>query len=110
MSQFPMEFACYNCGSKERITQIAYDEELPEGEESKFARLESSVIPLRQATGLTVPTLLIHWDICAKCGTRYCAKAEKVNAPVITKPIQSSQLPPGLGQGPSGPGFPFLRG
>jgi len=82
---FPIEFPkCPSCGSKDTICRQACADEpsIPKG---TFVSLEKLVTPIQDPIKLTTPTvkaILSHFDICAKCGTRYCTKAEITNLPV----------------------------
>lgn len=92
-SRFPIIFEkCPNCGCTETTCRLAYKEEVVDkgkGPEA-FASSEKRPIPLLdpRSSVLTVPTLVEHYDACAKCGLRYCTKAEIVNAGIRMQPPQ----------------------
>lgn len=72
---------------------------IPEG---TFVSLEKVITPLvepHKITGLTVPALIVHYDVCAACGTRYCTRVEKQNIPIQFQPIPGRQPPGGQGFG-----------
>lgn len=76
---------CPICGCKKTVTQIACEPLKREGKLKKddFVSLEKVVTPLLQP-GLapTVPAVLVHYDVCAGCGFRYCTKAERIQGVV----------------------------
>lgn len=100
-AKFPMEFnKCPICGCPDTISRLAYKQEVVDkgkGPEA-FASSEKRPIPLidPQKATLSVPVLLEHYDTCARCGMRYCTKAE-----VITMGVGAFQQP-----GMKGFGFP----
>jgi len=77
---------CPICKSKGTVGELALkDENLPEG---TFISLEKVVTPVHDVGRITTPMikcLVIHYDICAKCGMRYCTRVEMINAPVSYK-------------------------
>lgn len=87
-SRFPIIIEkCPNCGSKERITQLAYDEEVEKGRAQPALASDANRIatPLTEPAKavLTVNTLVKYYDDCARCGTRYCVKVEIVQARIM---------------------------
>lgn len=86
-NNFTLDFPqCPSCGKTETIAKKVAAEYIEKGELPKetFASLEKMVVPLkdpRQAT-LSVPSVIIHYDICANCGMRYCTRAQKIDAPI----------------------------
>ena len=95
-SRFPVKFKkCPNCGSTKTLTKLAWDEEAEKGRVKKDTpvALQQLLVPLidpKKPPILTASALNVKLDICAKCGTGYCRKAE-----VATGPIQMGQA---LGQ------------
>ena len=86
-SSFPLEFKkCPICGCPDTITRLAYKEEVVDkgrGSEA-FMSPEKLMTPLvdpLKAT-LVLPVLVEHRDSCAKCGFRYCVKAEIVQGKI----------------------------
>lgn len=83
--ELPIEFSkCPNCNSKDTICRLACanDPSIPKG---TFVSLEKTVTPIQDANRFTIPAvkaILVHYDVCAKCGTRYCTRAEMVSVPV----------------------------
>lgn len=112
--KFPIEIKeCPNCGCQDTMTRLAWLDEVQQdrvGEASKdlFTSAEKMAIPLidpQRGVGISITGLILHYDVCAKCGTRYCTRAEKQTGPVQMKP------PPGGMKGfgsPMGPGDPRL--
>lgn len=98
--EFPIEIAkCPNCGCKDTVARLACADEpsIPKG---TFASLEKVVAPIQDPNKLTTPTIkaiLGHFDVCVKCGTRYCTKAEITSLPVT---IQKQSGQPFRGFGP----------
>jgi hypothetical protein len=101
---------CPNCGCRETITRKAWDSEIDAGRLAEKARgypvgAENTMFALQdplKPPAFQVGALLISYDICSDCGTKYCVRVEKKVMPVTGK------MP---GQGQQGP-FPFgnLRG
>lgn len=105
-AKFPMEFnECPICHCPDTVCRLAYKQEIVDKGRGPdvFASSLKQGIPLidpRTAT-LVLPVLLEHYDTCAKCGLRYCTKAE-----ITTGKIGMS--PPG-GTGGKGFGFPPVK-
>ena len=105
-NNFILSFAsCPSCGSEERISSLTSQEYIDKGEMSKDAvvALERVMIVLKdpRKAVLTAPTLLLLYDICAKCGARYCIKAEKTDLPIkFTGKGLAGMNPPGQFEGP----------
>ena len=81
---------CPICKCKETVSHLACADEVT-NTGGVFLSLEKVFVPIQQPgkiLGSTMRGLLIHYDCCAKCGTRYCTRAEVVEAPVTlqTKP------------------------
>lgn len=83
--EFPITIViCPSCGSKDTIGRLACKDEpsIPAG---TFVSLEKMVTPIQDPTKISLPqvkAILTQYDVCAKCGTRYCVKAEIVQVPV----------------------------
>ncbi len=96
---FPIEFTvCPICHSKDTVCRLACADELsiPKG---TFVSLEKVPTPIQDLNKITTPTvrgILSHYDVCAKCGTRYCTKAEIITMPVMIQHRSGSQIK-GLG-------------
>jgi len=88
---FPMLFPkCRECGSRDTVTAIGLAEE-PSYPKGAFGSIEKAFIPLQDLTKLSVPTvrgILVHYDVCARCGTRRCTKAE-----ILSLPMPAGQVP-----------------
>lgn len=102
MAKFPLEFnECPDCGSTERVTELAMQEmEAEKGikRENPFVSMEKAGIPLAsplKIVGVTVPILVCHYDVCAGCGLRRCVRAEIIDAPMKFATPQQ-QGPPGI--------------
>lgn len=84
MAEIYKEFKqCPICYSKETIARKAIDEEgsYPKG---TFASLTKFFVPTQDVMKISLPTtkvLLVHYDVCAKCGTQYCTRVEKTTVP-----------------------------
>lgn len=102
-SKFPMEFnKCPICGCLDTTCRLAYKQEVVDkgkGPEA-FASSEKRPVPLLdpRSAMLSVPALLEHYDTCARCGMRYCTKAEIVPMTI------------GVGQQPGMKPFNFPQG
>lgn len=75
---------CPICGCKDTVCRLACadDASIPEG---AFISLEKMFTPIQDMTKLISPTIkgiLCHYDVCAKCGHRYCTQAEITSMPV----------------------------
>jgi len=103
---FPIEFnKCPICGCPDTVCRLAYKQEIVDkgrGPEA-FASSEKRPVPLMdpRSAALAIPMLIEHLDTCARCGLRYCTKAEIAIGKV-------GMMPPGMGQPPGG--FPFGKG
>lgn len=81
----PIEFAkCPQCGCKDTVCRIGCADEpsIPKG---TFVSLEKIVTPIQQPTSIIGPfikAIVCHYDVCAKCGLRYCTKAEITSVPI----------------------------
>lgn len=86
--EFPIEVTeCPLCHSKDTIARLGCADEpsIPKG---TFVSLEKVATPIQQPTSMLAPLLraiLCHYDVCAKCGHRYCTRAEKMNLPVTVQ-------------------------
>ena len=107
-SKLIREFKC-SCGESETVTGIAVQEQIDKGKippGTPYA-LRREAIPLLQPAqvALTVPVIIVSWDICAKCGTLYPTRVETQDAPVQMRPAPGfggntgGPLPPGFGRG-----------
>ena len=92
---FPIEFVkCPSCGCKDTVCRLACADEpsIPKG---TFASLEKLAVPIQDLNKITTPTvksILVHYDVCAKCGTRYCTRAEIFSVPVTIQHRSGSTL------------------
>jgi len=97
MENLVREFVCPNCGESETISTIMCREEKEKGHipEGAFVSMEKVVSPIMGSggpVGLTVPGILVHYDVCNRCGTRYCVRAEKIKMPIsMTIPKQNQE-------------------
>lgn len=91
---------CPICHHPETVTQKATKDLKEAGRIPKeaFTSAERLMIPLTDPrVALSVETLIMHYDACAKCGERYCTRAE-----VVTGMVQVMQQ-----RGPKPPQTPF---
>jgi uncharacterized protein YoaH (UPF0181 family) len=85
----PIEFLeCPICHSQGTVARIACADEpsLPKG---IFVSLEKVFTPIQDINKIATPVvkgILVHYDVCVECGTRYCTKAEIISAPVTAGP------------------------
>lgn len=86
---FPIEFEkCPICHSQDTICRLACADE-PSIPKDTFVSLEKVITPIQQPTqmlALFIKSIVCHYDVCGKCGLRYCTKAEKMNVPVQVQP------------------------
>ncbi len=76
---FPIYFAfCPNCDESETIANLACEGETSLPEEAHHATEQVITVIQNPATiiTLTVKVLISYYDVCVRCGTRYCTKAE----------------------------------
>lgn len=94
--KFPKYFEkCPICGCPDTTCRLAYKQEVVEKKRGPdaFASSEKRPTPLidpRKAT-LVTPVLVEHFDTCAKCGLRYCTKAEITQGKIGTIPGMKGQ-------------------
>ncbi len=69
---------CWNCGSEELVSQQATAEEREAGTMPKdiYLTTEATIIGVSPISGMG-KAILVRYDICARCGTRRCTKAER---------------------------------
>jgi uncharacterized Zn finger protein len=86
---------CPVCGGMETISHLAIKSQMESGrvKSGTFSSLRQQVTPLLppMLAALTVECVLVHFDICAECGTERCTKAELIQAPVQARSPQGSQ-------------------
>lgn len=83
---FPIEFTeCPVCHCKDTVCRLVSADEpsIPKGAFVSFEKVFTAIQDLNKITTPTIRGVLNHYDICAKCGTRYCTKSE-----IITMPVQ----------------------
>lgn len=82
---FLKEFSkCPICYSKETVCRLACADE-PSIQKDVFVSLDKVFTPIQDISKVVSPLvrgILVHYDVCANCGTRYCTRAEVVSAPV----------------------------
>ena len=74
---------CPSCGCRDTVCRLGATEEqkrevLPK---DAFVSLEKVMVPLFNPQNPPIAGakgILCHYDVCAKCGTRYCTRAEKI--------------------------------
>jgi hypothetical protein len=85
----PIEFpVCPICHSKETVARLACANEpsIPKG---VFVSLEKVFTPIQDINKIAIPIIkeiLVHYDVCVHCGTRYCTRAEIISVPVAAGP------------------------
>jgi len=86
--EVPKEFKeCPICYCKDTVCRQACKDEpsIPSG---TFVSLEKVVTPIQDPNKISLPqvkTILTQYDVCAKCGTRYCVRAELISVPVTVQ-------------------------
>ena len=98
-SRFPIEFKeCPNCGCTDTVCRLAYKEEVVDKGKGPdvFASAEKKPMPLisPQIAVFTAPILVEHFDTCARCGLRYCTKAEIAQGKIEIRPGKGPPLMP----------------
>lgn len=92
---------CRLCKTKETVSQKGCVGAKERGKIAKdaFTSLRKEVIPVEQPlmAGVAVECILVHYDVCAKCGFEYSTRSEIINAPVQFDPRMIKQKPPGFG-------------
>jgi len=82
---FPIEFKkCPVCHSQETVCRLACDGESSIAKDA-FVSLDKTFTPIQDVTRLLGPVvkgILCHFDVCSKCGMRYCTRAEITSVPV----------------------------
>ena len=75
------KFPCPKCGDTGTIAELATESDLPV---DAVPAMSYEVTFLKQPTlaGVSVPALIAYYDLCTKCGTKYCKRVEKRNIPV----------------------------
>jgi len=93
--EFPIEFPkCPSCGSKDTICRQACQNE-PSIPSDTFVSLDKMVTPIQDPNKISLPqvkAILTEYDVCAKCGTRYCVKASIISVPVNVQPRSGQQI------------------
>jgi hypothetical protein len=84
---------CPVCHCKETVTQKALEMANVEVPTGNVPKLATEMLPLEQPllAGVLVKVLVAFYDVCLKCGTRYCVHAEIIKAPTVPM----GQKPPG---------------
>ncbi|MDP2860295.1 MAG: hypothetical protein Q8N98_01115 [bacterium] len=82
---------CPDCGSEDKISEMGCAGMKATGKIPKeaFTSLRKEIISLEQPAlaGVTVPCILIHYDVCGGCGMERCTRAEIFQAPVSAQPL-----------------------
>lgn len=99
--EFPVTFdKCPVCGERDTVTRQACKNE-PSVPKDTFISMDKVVTPIQDPNKISLPQvkcLLTHYDICARCGTRYCTRAEIKFLPVTTQHRSGSAI---RGMGPA---------
>lgn len=80
------------------VGQLETEEMKEKGQIPKnaFMSLEKVIVPLIQSPlAAVIPVLLCHYDVCAKCGTRYCTRVDKGTGMPGPPPGKQPGFPPG---------------
>lgn len=75
---------CPTCHCKETVANKAFEVAEMKFPTGAFVSLDKGVIPLSQPAlaVATVPSIIVHYDVCIKCGTRYSTRSEVVKLPI----------------------------
>lgn len=92
---------CPHCNSTERVTKVAWDEEVAKGKLPKeiTPSLGTVTLPLidqRKPPPAFFSILACYFDICLKCGTMYCWRIERRSGNILQPRM------PGRGGAPIG--------
>ena len=88
------EFKCPICGEARTVYREAWKEEhLPENIFPSMEKIVNVLMGPGGPLGLYAPAVLAHYDICSRCGMRYCTRVEKIQAPITLAP-QGRRQPP----------------
>lgn len=92
---------CPICYHKETCAKLGSEGviEVPEGQVVSFSQ-EVIFLKQPQLAVASVPALVAHYDVCAKCGHRYCVRVERRDLPVQHKPAPGQPFPFGNKGGP----------
>ena len=89
-ADFPKEFTrCPTCHGTETVARKACEDE-PSVEKGVFVSLGKEIVPITTPSGVIgagVKCIIVHYDVCWKCGTRYAVKAEKAILPTKPPPV-----------------------
>ncbi len=97
--EFPIMFEkCPNCKSSDTVCRLACKDEpsIPAG---TFVSLDKIATPIQDPNKISLPqvkAILTEYDVCAKCGTRYCVKASIISV-AVTGQHHSGQQVRGFG-------------
>lgn len=74
---------CWVCGCRDTVCRLGAAEEQEKGilPKDTFLSLEKMVTPLFNPQSPPIAGakgIMCHYDVCAKCGHRYCTRAEKI--------------------------------
>ena len=93
--QFPLRFKCPKCGSERRIVETVMNQEKEKGKvnPNAFGCSRQTNIIVADPTKITisVPALIVFYDICFDCGTEYCFRVDLTTA---TPQMRTQQGPP----------------
>jgi hypothetical protein len=91
LADFPV---CSGCGSTNKISELSVETLKANGKipADAFTCIRKVVSPLQQPVlaAITVPALVVSFDVCAACGTERCTRAEIVQMPIS---MQTQQMP-----------------
>ena len=91
--EFPLCPICYSQGTVARIA-CADEPSLPKG---IFVSLEKVFTPIQNINKIATPVvrgIMVHYDVCVNCGTRYCTRAEIISAPIVAGPQPGMPITP----------------
>ncbi|MHB8084366.1 MAG: hypothetical protein ACYDHZ_00875 [Dehalococcoidia bacterium] len=104
-SAFPVEIKkCPVCGSPDTMVNVAVEEakkanKLPHDFPFGSAEKVAAALIDQRFVGAMAPAVLMHFDVCYNCGTRYCTKAEIIQVPVQVQMNPRGKMQPPFGHG-----------
>lgn len=91
--------SCPRCHSREKVVYKGFELAEVEIPTDAFPSVRKVFTPLQnpnEVTG-TMKGILTHYDVCIRCGTEYCTRAEYIKVAAQPSPMMS-RMPP-LGRG-----------
>lgn len=91
---------CWNCGSEELVSHQATAEEREAGTMPKdavtYLTTEATLIGVSPISGMG-KVIFVRYDVCARCGTRRCTRAERGVVPPKAPMVPPITFKPPMG-------------